>query len=884
LGHFFVLRLAEHSFFNLEMKFFTISLTLLIKNSFPPCRGLIIFNILMNKIAKIALPVPTRTLFSYEIPPEYVSEDLVGRRALVPFGRRTLTGYIIETAAESDIADLKQIREILDERPVFSEKMLRFAAWIAEYYMASPGETLKAALPQGMSPKSVMQVRILRRPDQGEIARMRRKATRRAALLEELLTHDEYISVGFLEQTLKTKNISAQLEALVESGYIELRRLVEKASAPVKQQYAEIDPGIMADEERLRQAMDELDKRALKQSMIMSKLFLAAKAGSPKLLISDLIRETSASRSAINALVDKELLRIGEMEIDRSIAPSDQESLARRDESALELSEEQEFALDMIIEALDPAEYKPFLLHGVTGSGKTLIYIHAIRRTIDSGRTALVLVPEISLTPQLIDRFERVFPDNIAVFHSRMSQGERYDSWRSIHRGRAKIVIGARSAVFAPLENVGLVIVDEEHESSYKQDSPAPRYHARDCAVVRARLEKAVIVLGSATPSLESMYNARTGRYTLLKITGRADGARMPRLRVLDMLNARKSGNNVGAFSKDLLDSIADRVGKKEGVILFQNRRGFSAMLECPDCGHIPECRDCAVTLTYHRSGDYLRCHYCGYTINAHKACPACGHPEMNIIGTGTQRIENELGEYLEDNSTEAEIKRMDLDTTSRKGAHRRMLRDFAAGRTDILLGTQMVAKGLDFDRVTLVGVVSADIQLFIPDFRASERTFGLLTQVAGRAGRKSGHPGEVIIQTSHPESPPIKSAIVGSYDLFYEDEIENRRQAMYPPFSRFVLIEFYGRDEHKTAAAAKAFASAVPDFRGLIKLGPVAPTIYKIRRNFRRIMIIKDVKQIDPSGKILRLALGYALDEYNRRHSSSAVRMSIDIDSYSAV
>ncbi|MFP4529540.1 MAG: primosomal protein N' [Candidatus Kapaibacterium sp.] len=838
----------------------------------------------MNKFAKIALPVPTDTLFTYGIPEGTDPACLVGRRALVPFGRRTLTGYIVAVESETDVENIRPIAELLDEKPVLSEKMLRFAQWISEYYMAPPGETLKAMLPQGMSPKSVLRVRMLRQPGAAEVESIRRRAPRRARLLEELMRHDEYISVGYLEQSLKLRNVSAQLESLSEAGIIELERMVESEAAPVSRKSVQIDPDLLDDEDRLKEAFDELDRRALKQSNALSKLYLAAKAGSPEMPITDLIHETGSSRAVINALIEKGYAIEGEIEIDRSALPKDVESLASRDESALELTDEQAAALDSIIEAIDAGEYKPFLLHGVTGSGKTLIYIHAIRKSINMGRPAMLLVPEISLTPQLIDRFERVFPGEIAVFHSRMSQGERYDSWRAISRGRARIVIGARSAVFAPLENTGLIIVDEEHEPSYKQDDPAPRYQARDCAIVRARMEDAAIVLGSATPSLESMHNARSGRYTLLRIMHRADKAKLPRIRALDMLDARRRSMVHGAFSKDLLDAIAVRVAKKEGVILFQNRRGFSAMLECAECGHIPMCRDCAVTLTYHRTGDYLRCHYCGYTINAHKSCPECGRPEMREIGTGTQRIEDELEEYLKDNNIDAEIKRMDLDTTSRRGAHRRMLLDFAAGKTDILLGTQMVAKGLDFERVTLVGVVSADIQLFIPDFRSSERTFSLLTQVAGRAGRKSEFAGEVIIQTSHPESPPIRSSLIGSYDLFYDDEIDNRSKAIYPPFSRFVLIEFYGPDESKTAAAAKAFASAIPKYRANIQLGPVAPTIYKIRKNFRRIIIIKNIKKEDPAGKILRSALGRALDEYRRRHADSSVRMNIDIDSWSAV
>jgi len=477
------------------------------------------------------------------------------------------------------------------------------------------------------------------------------------------------------------------------------------------------------------------------------------------------------------------------------------------------------------------------------------------------------------------------------VMHSHKSAGERFDAWQMARRGKIRIVIGARSAIFAPLPNLGVIIVDEEHEPSYKQDDPAPRYNARDCAIVRGTVENAVVVLGSATPSLETMFNALSGKYHLLEITGRADGAKMPTIQVVDVLLRRKQGKMQGVFSEDLLKAIVERVQRREGVILFQNRRGFASRFECLDCGHIPMCPNCSVPLTYHKFRDQLRCHYCGHSHAAEKACTNCGSVSIKEIGSGTQRIEEDLQEelgkaletYLRQHDGEKraiEIQRMDLDTTSKKGSHTQMLTRFAKGEIDILLGTQMVAKGLDFARVTLVGVINADMQMYLPDFRASERTFQLLTQVAGRAGRSSDFHGEVIIQTAHPKHQTIVAATLGSYELFYNDELQYRREAHYPPFSRFVMIEFSGKDEPVVNMQAQHFAYFIPhEHKAFTRLGPAPPSIARLRGQYRRIVVLKNHREHDPSGKIMRSAILHAYQLYNQKYPSSAVRITIDVD-----
>lgn len=837
----------------------------------------------MPIFAQIALPIPTPRQFTYIIPDAMLQPNLVGVRALVPFGKRTLTGIIVEADTPA-MPKAREVLELLDDTPAFSPMMLKFAHWIGEYYFTSWGEALRAALPVGMSPESVMRVHSNIHIGEQELAEMDRRAPRRAELLREILQHKGDISVAYLEKVLNTTSIAPQLEALERGGYIERVRSVEADIKPKTQKALSIAPDLADDTETLRQVLDDLDTTAPKQALLLSHIFIHHSHHTEPLLLADALRDTQVSSSAVKALVGKGLVEEYETEVFRTEVVGE-DSLLQHDESNVEYTLEQQHVIDKINEAIDHKTFKPFLVHGVTGSGKTLIYIETIRRVLAQGRTALLLVPEIALTPQLIDRFRAFFGKSFAVIHSRMSAGERYDAWRAARNGDVRMVLGARSALFAPLDNVGIIIVDEEHESSYKQDAPTPRYNARDCAIIRGTLENAVVVLGSATPSLESMYNARSGKYHLLEITKRADEAKLPSISVIDVLEQRKKRRMKGVFSQTLLDAIADRLGKKEGIILFHNRRGFASRLECNECGTIPMCPHCSVALTFHKHLDNLRCHYCGHSTKAHHICQECGSLEVREVGTGTQRIEDELHAVLADMNLTAAIQRMDLDTTSRKGTHRAMLGKFSRGETDILLGTQMVTKGLDFTRVTLVGVVNADIQLYLPDFRAAERTFQLLTQVAGRAGRSSQFTGEVIIQTTHPRHQAVLATITSSYDLFYNDELQLRKDALYPPFTRFCLLEFTGKNEDTVHKQAHYFAHFLPSqHKAFIKLGPATPSIARLRSEYRRIIVLKNLKHIDPSGALMREALHNAFAAYHQKHPSTAVRIKVDIDSFGTV
>ncbi|OGU18081.1 MAG: primosomal protein N' [Ignavibacteria bacterium GWB2_35_12] len=839
----------------------------------------------MQSIVNIAIPIPGNQLFSYRISHGSDESTLVGRRALVPFGKRTLTGYIVEMCKDNKKEGLKSVYELLDSEPVFSNEMLELTNWIADYYFCSWGIVLKSAIPSGMSPKSVIKVQLVYSPTENELNEIQKKSPKKAALIRFLSGHNDFLTINYLEENLKSGSVAAHLEALEQINWVKINRMIEDDIAPKTQKAVILSQELVDDYDKFKNALIELDKKSIRQSLLLNYINQHFLESHKPVLITDAIKATKSNYQSINSLASKNLIEILEVEVDRSAPIEIKESLSQRDESKLLLNEEQSHALNEIITGYNNSNFNVFLLHGVTGSGKTLVYIHAIRQVITTGKTALILVPEISLTPQLIDRFKSVFHEKIAVLHSRMSEGERYDTWRAIKKGDAKIVIGARSAIFAPLNNIGLVIVDEEHEPSFKQNEPDPKYNARDVALVRGKIVHAVVVLGSATPSIESMYNANTGKYRLLNITQRADGANLPKIEIVNIIESKRKNEVTGILTKTLLQEIEKRVIKKEGVILFQNRRGFAVYLECPECAHIPMCKNCSVTLTYHKAKGQLRCHYCGYTVNASKKCQACSHSPMKEVGFGTQRIEDDLNEWFKEKEIKPVIARMDLDTTSRKDAHRKILQAFSNGQTDILIGTQMVAKGLDFDRVTLVGVVNADLQLYLPDFRASERTFQLLTQVSGRAGRTSEKEGEVIIQSSHPEHPAIQSALNGSYTEFYENEIKARKDALYPPYTRFNVILFSGKNAKKVDECSENFKSLLPhDRKYILALGPVEPVIPKVRNNFRRLIVIKNNKKTDPSGKQLRHIFAEAYDVYNEKYASSSVKVVFDIDSYSGL
>ena len=833
----------------------------------------------MPLFVRVAVPVPLFKTFTYAVPERYKGAALFGSRVSVPFGKRTLTGVVVDEMDSSDVEGIKPIKDVLDTEPLFDENLLKFAEWISRYYISPLGETLRSMLPQGMSPESGHIVKLTRNLDPDELNELRRRAPLQSALVAALSDHPKGVKLGFLQRKVGTDRLYAQVLALEEKGIVKRQISEAKGVTPKRARAAKIHPDLLANEDRLHELFDDLDRSAPKQSAILVLLYThAERSGGEPISVPRLLESAKASSSALQGLEEKGAVLIEEIEISREEileAELDSFGIIEGNQKDIVPNKEQAEAIKVITDELGKG-FTTFLLHGVTGSGKTQVYIEVIKRAIAVGKKAILLVPEIALTLQLVERFKAHFDDRIVLLHSRMSEGERFDGWKRTGAGDCDLVIGPRSALFAPLHNVGIIVVDEEHESSYKQYDAQPRYNARDAAVVRGEIEQAVVVLGSATPSIESYYNAQCGKYRLLELLQRVDGAREPQMVLVNTREAKKQNLMRGSLSVRLISDIRDRIAKGEGTILFQNRRGFATCLECTNCAHSPMCPNCAVTLTYHKGLHQLRCHYCGYSRKRENECEVCGNHDLRQPGVGTERVEEELQAQL----PEARIQRMDLDTTRGKGAHKRMLAEFGRGAVDILLGTQMVAKGLDFPRVSLVGVVSADTQLMLPDFRSAERTFQLITQVAGRAGRRSETPGEVIVQTGHPEHPAISSAFAKEYLSLYEDEIQSRRELNYPPFARFILIEFRSKDQKEAEKHARAFRSFLPSRHDAMKIfGPVVALIWKLRNYYRYQIIVKNNRQLDPGGNIFYQFFSSARTKYRETHASTSVELTVDVD-----
>src|SRR5205809_275399 len=603
-----------------------------------------------------------------------------------------------------------------------------------------------------------------------------------------------------------------------------LPQVIRRAEVGWKKQLF-VQPGCKIDNDQL----EKLQRRAPRQAELLEAI---SRLDAP-VRAADLLRQTSLENQTLRALVKRGLAEMREEAIVRD-PHADEQFIAT---SNLVLNPEQLVALKEIAQALDsPERARPILLHGVTGSGKTEIYLQAIRATLEHGCSAIVLVPEISLTPQTVERFKGRFAeaqDAVAVLHSHLSEGERHDEWHKIHSSRARIVIGARSAVFAPLKNLGLIVVDEEHENTYKQEE-APRYHARDVAVVRAKMEKCVAVLGSATPSLESYHNAAIGKYRLLTLTKRIDEKQMPLIRIVDLRQERRKEKAAAILSEKLRAAIADRLEKREQTILFLNRRGFSTSLLCSNCGEARNCPNCSVALTFHRHpavAGRLSCHLCGHTAAVPKKCPACGKDALIYYGFGTEKVESTVAQIF----PKAVVRRMDADSMTRKEAYRETLRDFRTGKIDILVGTQMIAKGLHFPNVTLVGIINADLALHLPDFRAGERTFQLLTQVAGRAGRGETS-GEVFVQTYTPFSPSIQFARHHDFAGYFQQELEFRKRCDFPPFKHAVLITVRSAHEGRAKLSAETLVRRLKESLGSeFILGEATPApLEKLQGQFR--------------------------------------------------
>jgi primosomal protein N' (replication factor Y) len=774
---------------------------------------------------EVALPLPPRRTFTYKLPSGFSEIVKLGSRVRVPLGKRVQTGYSVafhthlDEELGIDPAAVKDVLELIDESPLVNEEILALTKWAADYYAASWGEMLKASLPAGIN-SAVEQVISISEPGREHLLRATNVKPVRIQILKILESSGE-TTRRKLEKEFGTSATTRAIRELLASSYIEVR------DRPVTQK-------VKAKRRKAVRILPELDQSNGKpltepQERVLDSL----RESGGEMVFTELLEKAGAGASSINTLAKRGLIEVVTLEILRD--PLEGASFPAKTDFIL--NDEQSSVLSEIEQALVRSEYKAFLLHGVTGSGKTEVYIRGMQKTLAAGRSALMLVPEISLTPIFSRRLRVVFGSDVAILHSNLSAGERFDEWRRIRRGDARVVIGTRSAVFAPLNFPGLIIVDEEHDTSYRQHE-SPFYNARDVAVMRANLAGGVVILGSATPSLESYHNARSGKYHYLQLQNRVGNRPLANAELIDMREVfREAGKDV-VLSPKLTAAIEETHAKGEQSIILLNRRGFSQFVLCRSCGERLRCKNCDITLTYHRRDARLICHYCGFTANTPRECPFCESEFLYFIGQGTEQVEDILGKRFPN----LHIVRIDRDTMAKRGQMAKTLLAFDAGSIDMLVGTQMLAKGHDFHNVTLVGVISVDIGLGLPDFRSAERTFQILTQVAGRAGR-GDLPGRVLIQTYYPEHYALQHACRQDYESFYNEEIRFRSNLSYPPFVALASILVKHAD-HDTAVALSNVVRNSLDAANADKacriLGAAPASISRLKGEYRMQIIVK--------------------------------------------
>lgn len=767
-------------------------------------------------VVKVVVNHGTRApdkLYDYLVPEELEEKVTVGSRVKVPFGtkNREVEAYVFGIKQKSRAKRLKSISEVYDR--AFYESMIPLIEWLRDSTVCTYTDVMRVLVPRGSVNKPIEWIELADSAGDDEVLKVL-EARGGSAEFNELLSCFD-------------KDVSGRINELVKSGVLKRSYRDSKEVKALTVRLAELSVTL----EEADKAAALLANRAPVQARMLDILRSAE-----NISVADLVRFSDGSYAAVRALLKKGIIKCRDVEVRRNPVKKAEPDQKKK------LTAEQASALSKIENAMNIG-FSEFLLHGVTGSGKTEVYLQAIEGVLEKGKQAIVLVPEISLTPQVVARFSARFGERIAVFHSGLSVGERYDEWCRIRDGKADIVIGARSAVFAPLDNIGIIIIDEEHETSYKSEMQ-PRYNTAEVARFRAKGSGCVLLLASATPRIESYYGALNGERELLEIKERISSQGMPEVEIVDM-KEELSGGNRSVLSKRLQAEISENLARGEQTILLLNRRGFSTFVSCRSCGYVAECPNCSISLTYHKYGDKLRCHYCGYTIDNHKTCPSCGSKYIRYFGGGTQKVEEELHRLWPD----AKVMRMDNDTTSGKGGHERVLGEFVKSKADILIGTQMVAKGLDFPNVTLVGVVSADTSLFADDFRAGERTFDLLEQVTGRAGR-ADKKGRAIIQTYAPDNSAVKLAAEHNYKKFYQGEINVRRAMNYPPFCDIYSIGFSGVNEQLVSECAKRFKRIITENETLAKgvrlIGPIRCAVSKIQNRYRWQIIIKASRRLN--------------------------------------
>lgn len=779
----------------------------------------------MAHFINVILPIPLERYFTYSVTSEEALHLKPGMRVAVPFGKSKIyTGLVFNVhTIPPEIFEAKDIHQILDDFPIVTDIQLQHWKWISDYYMCTLGEVVRSALPNAFLLESETLVLRNMETDVDELVLKDDEF-----LVFEALQHQSVLKVHEVSAIVDRKNVLPILHRLLDKRVIRLKEEIFEQYKPKLISYVKLGEEYTSDSalESLLQSLT----RAPKQSQVVLALFQLQGNTKKPIPISDLEKSSNSSRSIVKALVDKGILEEYFIRKDRVLYDNETENLESKD-----LNEYQKIALTDIRQSF--SDKKVTLLHGVTSSGKTEVYVKLIEECIAQGRQMLYLLPEIALTTQLISRLQEYFGGVIAVYHSKYNIQERVEVWNNVlaNKSKAQIVIGARSALFLPFADLGLIIVDEEHESSFKQFDPAPRYHARDAAIVLGNLHKANVLLGSATPSVESMYNVKLGKYGYAEINRRFGNVLMPDMELVDIKEAQRKRRMKGHFSERLLEEVTETLEAGEQIILFQNRRGYAPILECLTCGHTPQCPNCDVSLTFHQFRKQLRCHYCGHHAALPESCQACGSPDLDTKGFGTEQIEEEVKELF----PEAKVGRMDLDTTRGKHAYEKIITSFEEQELDILIGTQMLTKGLDFRNVNLVGVMNADSLLNFPDYRAHERSFQLLTQVSGRAGRTKKR-GKVIIQTYNPYHQILKQVTTGDYENMYAEQLYEREQYKYPPINRIIKITFKHKNYNILNEAADWFCNALKVTFGGTVLGPEYPPVARIRNQYLKHILIK--------------------------------------------
>ncbi len=814
--------------------------------------------------ADVAVPVHVSLTFTYRLTESMQKTAQVGARVMVPLGRKLTTGYIVglrdrlRQGSSLNESEIKEVAELLDVEPVVTPELLQITRWVSDYYASPWGEVIKAALPPGIS-ANIDQFLSITAAGKTELARLStaQSSTIKSRLLRLAADKGE-LSLRAAAKVLGQKQAAHAARELERAGLMDITQ--RPGSAPVKQKLQRAA--------RLASptVLDTAHQRGHKFNESQQRVIQTLKAADGVMPLRQLLAMAQVSESSIKTLEKRAVVEL----FDQSVRRDPLAAAGVLQPATHELTDAQVAVLREIEKPLSRKIYATFLLHGITGSGKTEVYMRAMRATLDLGRSAMMLVPEIALTPVFSRRLRAQFGDQVAIFHSSLSKGERFDEWNRVKNGEARIVIGTRSAVFAPVSDLGLVIVDEEHESTYRQQD-SPYYSGRDVGVVRAEKESAVVVLGSATPSLESFHNARIGKYRYLNLPDRIANRPLATARIVDMREVFARYGKPRVFSDELLDAIAETLDRGEQSIILLNRRGYSSFVLCRSCGESIHCPNCDVTLTYHRSERVIVCHYCNHRQAAPCICPNCHGKYIYYIGEGTEQIEEMIRELF----PALRIARIDRDTTARRSLFEKSLFDFSEGKLDMLVGTQMLAKGHDFPNVTLVGVVSVDAGLQLPDFRAAERTFQLITQVAGRAGR-GDRPGHVLIQTYHPEHYALRHACAQDYAGFYDEEIRYRQNHSYPPFVALASLLVHGPDLKRIRATALALRKELDlanKDRGCRILGPAPAPLSRLKGEHRIQLLVKS-----RSRRQLRKVIDAAVSTVaGRGHNPRTINVEID-------